>query len=232
MSQPPEVVWTEDEDAPLHGFHGDRALAVPSAAPGGLTIALSREAGARGGTIARVVGRQLGWAVYDQDHLEFLAGDPVARANLLDDLSPACVQWFEARLAEIQQKVNLDDNESLRHLIRLIVALATRGEVVILGRGAGYLLPSETTLNIRIIAPLEQRVAYMSQWLRLPAAEAAEKVHARDAERSEFVRRELGQGPADMHQYDLILNTSRFGEEACAALIAEAARRRWQAWSR
>src|SRR3954467_14723178 len=119
MSQPPETTWA-DEEAPLPGFQGDRAAAARPAAPGGLTIAVSREAGARGGTIARLVGRRLGWAVYDQEHLEFLSGDPVARANLMDDLPPACVTWFEARVAEMEKSVKLDDNDSLRHLIRLL----------------------------------------------------------------------------------------------------------------
>src|SRR6478735_7689515 len=107
MSQPPEAAWADKEDAPLHGFHGDREATPRPAAPGGLTIALSREAGARGGTIARILGRRLGWPVYDQEHLEFLSGDPVARANLMDDLSPACVAWFEARMAELERSSRL-----------------------------------------------------------------------------------------------------------------------------
>src|SRR4051794_11137331 len=123
MSQPPDA-WAGKEDAPLHGFHGDREGPTRSAAPAGLTIALSREAGARGGTIARILGRRLGWPVYDQEHLEFLSGDPVARANLMDDLSPACVAWFEARVGELEQSSPIAGNDQLRHLVRLIVALA------------------------------------------------------------------------------------------------------------
>jgi hypothetical protein len=227
MSQPPEATWA-DEEAPLHGFHGDRTAAGRPAAPGGLTIALSREAGARGGTISRLVGRRLNWPVYDQEHLEFLSGDPVARANLMDDLSPACVAWFEARVAQMEGALKLDDNESLRHLIRLLAALGARGDAVILGRGAGHLLPAATTLNVRVIAPLTERVAYLSQWMRLSAGEAEQKVHDRDAQRLAFYRDQLGRSPGDIHQYDLVLNTSHLGEEACAELIARAARLRWE----
>src|SRR5690349_8606535 len=117
MGQPPETAeprWADEHGAPLHGYHGDRAGPARPRAPGGLSIALSREAGARGGTVARLVGQRLGWPVYDQEHLEFLAADPVARANLMDDLAPAWVAWFDARLAELEAPLRLAANEPLR----------------------------------------------------------------------------------------------------------------------
>ena len=63
MSQPPELVEPEEARArpPAHGYQGDRG-APPAAPPGpaGASLAVSREAGARGGTIARRVARLLG----------------------------------------------------------------------------------------------------------------------------------------------------------------------------
>ena len=38
-----------------------------------LCITISREAGARGSTVARLVGKKLGWTVYDQELLEYIA---------------------------------------------------------------------------------------------------------------------------------------------------------------
>jgi cytidylate kinase len=228
MSQPPDTTWSEDAAAPLHGFHGDRTERPRLQAPGGLTIALSREAGARGAVIARLVGERLGWPVYDQEQLEFLSQDPVARDNLLDDLSPACVQWFEQRLAELHTPLQLEVNPALAQLVRLIVGLGARGEAVILGRGAGYVLPRRSTLNIRAISPLPERIAYMSQRLRLPAEEAARKVAEQDARRLEFVRTQLRQPATEIHHYDLLLNTSFLGEETCAELVVQAAKLRWE----
>lgn len=237
MSQPPEIVdavWEAgDEEAPLHGFQGDRgASAARRAAPRGLTIALSREAGARGGTIARLVGQRLGWQVYDQELLEYMTQSPAALQNLLDDLPPACLTWMDTRLSELEQLYRLSGNEPLRQLARLVLALGAQGEAVMIGRGAGYVLPRETTLNVRVVAPLPERIAYMSQWLRLSVAEATERVRSRDEERSEFVRTQFHRSPAEVHEYDLLLNTSRLGEETCADLIAQAARARWeQLWA-
>jgi cytidylate kinase len=209
------------------GLHGDRGPGQPPSAPGprAPTVAVSREAGARGGTIAARVGKKLGWQVYGQELLEYLAQDSVARQGLLDALPRAAADWAEARLAELL-RAHPAFEPALSSLARVVLALAAQGEVVLIGRGAGYILPHRTTLNVRVVAPLEDRIAYMGQWLRLSVAEAAEKVRQRDARRAEFLRATFGCDPAEVHQYDLVLNSSLLGEETCAELIAHAARAR------
>jgi hypothetical protein len=233
MSQPPDLLepgtYPGDESSPRHGFRGAAERHGPSAAPLGLSIAVSREAGARGGTVARLAGKRLGWQVYDQELLEFMAQDAVARQGLLDSLTPACLAWVESRLAELRKLKGFappdppERGESMTALARLVLALAAQGEVVLIGRGAGCILPRESTLNVRVVAALQERVAYFSQWQRLSLAEAAEKVRARDARRGDFLSTHFGRSPDEVHQYDLILNTGLLGEEACAELVATAA---------
>src|SRR2546430_2095065 len=87
------VPMTDSFPTPLHGNRGE-SRARP-AAPAGVTIAVSREAGARGGTIARRVGKRLGWQVYNQELLEFLCANEVARQAVLADIPPDAVEWFD-----------------------------------------------------------------------------------------------------------------------------------------
>jgi cytidylate kinase len=77
---------------------------------------------------------------------------------------------------------------------------------------------------VRLTAPLDDRIAYMSQWLRLSMEAAAQQVATRDRRRAEFLETHFQRRPSDVYQYDLILNTSLLGEELCADLIAHAAR--------
>lgn len=231
MSQPSDLLEPGsipgEDFPPRHGFQGDRGAARSRReAPLGLALTLSRESGARGGTIGRLVGKRLGWQVYDQELLEFMAQDAVARQGLLENLSPPCARWVESRLSELKRLHGFGEGDNLLHLARLVLALAARGEAILVGRGAGCILPRDTTLNIRIVAPLPQRIAYMSQWLRLSLAEAAEKVRSRDERRAAFITTNFHTPPGDVQQYDLVLNTSQLGEEACAELIAQAARLR------
>src|SRR2546430_2093038 len=81
------------DDAPQHGFRGDSATTPAVRVPAALTVAVSREAGARGGTIGRRAGRKLGWQVYDQELLEYLSQDSTACQNMIDSLRPDAAAW-------------------------------------------------------------------------------------------------------------------------------------------
>ena len=81
-------------------------------------------------------------------------------------------------------------------------------------------------MNVRIVSPLHERIAYMGQWLRLTVEEATERVRLRDERRREFLAANFHRDPNDVHQYDVILNSSLLGEDVCAELIAQAARAR------
>ena len=59
---------------------------------------------------------------------------------------------------------------------RLILSIAAGGQAILVGRGAGYYLPRETSLHVRIVAPLADRVAHMADLLRLTREQAAEQV--------------------------------------------------------
>jgi cytidylate kinase len=210
-------------DPPLHGFQGNRGSQAPAPESPRLSVAISREAGARGGTIGRRVARKLGWQVYDQELLEYMAQEPAARLGLLESLAPAAAAWVEARLQELPGEQDRDHHPSVVQLARVVLALGAQGEVVLIGRGAGCILPRASTLHVRIIAPLEERISYMSQWMRLTREEAAERVRLRDNRRAEFLLTHFHRQPGDVYQYDLIFNSSQLGEEVCAELIAQAA---------
>lgn len=215
-------------ETPRHGYRGERAGSA-GPLPRSVTLALSREAGSRGGSIATRVAGKLGWQVYTQDLLEYLSQDGGPRQDVADTLPPGGAEWVEAQLDRLLKEQNLSRNPSVLEMARTILALGAQGEVILLGRGAGCILPAASTLHVRLVAPLADRVAYMAQWLRLTVDEAAEQVRKRDQKRAEFISTHFHRQPADVYQYDLVLNTSLLGEEACAELIALAARAKLEA---
>ncbi len=214
-------------ESPRHGYQGDRASPPPRPPiPGGLTIAISREAGARGGTIGRRVGRKLGWQVYDQELLEHLIQDSNVQQGLVESLTDQAAGWVQQQLRDLIEAGQLDPNPPVVSLARLGLTLGAQGQVVLIGRGAGFLLPRASTLHVRLVAPLEDRVAYMSQCLRLTLEEAGQRVRLRDARRVEYLATHLHRQPGDLYGYDLVLNTSSLGEDLCAELVIHAARAR------
>jgi cytidylate kinase len=221
MSESLAMPHSEDE-TPLHGFQGDRRPVEASSFPLGPAIAISREVGARGGAIARRVGAKLGWQVFDSDMLEYSAQDPTACASLLAELPPEAPAWIDQRMHWLEQHHVLAADKSFEREARLILTLGAHGEVIFVGRGAGFLLPRETTLHARMIAPQEDRISYMTQLLRMSRDQAAEHVRQREGERAQFLQR-CFQLPANGIVYDMILNSSALGEELCADLIIQAA---------
>src|SRR5262245_18557548 len=180
-SRDPEALDMAITDEGLSPLHGYRGLPAQSAGlPRSLSIALSREAGSRGGSIARRLGSRLGWEVYTQEMLEVLSQDPALRQELDNDLPEGAAVWVEERLQRLLEEQSVSRHPQVLDLSRILLSLGLNGEVILLGRGAGCVLPAATTLHVRLVAPLAERVAYMAQVLRLTEEEAVDQVRKRD----------------------------------------------------
>ena len=224
------LILPEDEpfaEPPLHGYRGDEP-ADSDTQPRGLTVALSREAGARGTTIAHKLGVLLGWQVFDQEMLDYLLVNESGRAQLTSELSEGARAWVESRYRELQRERGLKYDLETDGLIQLVLAVAARGDAVIVGRGAGFLLPTETTLHVRIVASFDSRVNYLAQTLRLTHEEAAAEVRTRDDRRARYLSRRLLCNPNDATAYDLVVNSGRLGIEGTAQFIGWAVRTKQQ----
>ncbi|HEV3120599.1 MAG TPA: cytidylate kinase-like family protein, partial [Isosphaeraceae bacterium] len=120
-------------------------------------VCISRESGAAGGTVARMVGSRLGWKVFDHEILEVIAMRMEVSHDVvlaLDELAPGLVQDW---LLPLREEHYAPQEAYLDHLAKLITAIGAAGEAVIVGRGANFMLPREEILSVRIIAPLRVR---------------------------------------------------------------------------
>ncbi|MEI7684528.1 MAG: cytidylate kinase-like family protein [Planctomycetota bacterium] len=218
---------SDDFLAPQHGTRGEPTVAA--SLPRGLSIALSREAGSRGSSIARRVSARMGWDIYTQEMIEVLAQESALNREIANELPEGAAEWVHEHLQQLLQEQSISRNPQVMELARVIALLGVQGEVVLLGRGAGCVLPPASTLHVRLVAPLHDRVAYMGQCLRLTEEEADDQVRRRDQRRAEFLSTHFHRKPSDMHQYDMVLNTSFLGEETCADLIVQAAKAKMNA---
>ena len=99
---------------------------------------------------------------------------------------------------------------------------------MIVGRGAGFLLPAETTLHVRIVSSFESRVNFLAQSLRLSHDEAAAEIRTRDDRRSRYLTSNLHCNPTDATAYDVLVNSGRLGVEGAAQFIGWAVRTKQQ----
>lgn len=216
--------------APLHGFRAPVETADEVSYPLDLTVAISRETGSRGILVAQRLAELLGWQLYQQESLEYLAQDPGVARELFERLDARGLEWIDAQIEQWAREVPSSMAGSMRDLARVIFAIGARGRAVILGRGAGFLLPGPSTLHVRVIAPLANRVEFLMQLERLTPERAAEEVTARDERRSQFLVATLRRRPEDLYQYDVVVNTGLLRVPLAAHMLVEAARLKAQAW--
>jgi cytidylate kinase len=185
------------------------------------SIAISRETGTRGPAVARVVGERLGWPVYDRELLEIVARDLHVTAKLLENVDEHHVTWLQECVEAFAAVPAVREQKYVDHLIEVMLSLSGRGRCVIVGRGSLFVLPEATTLRVRLFAPLEDRIAVISQELHLSQSDAARHIVQTDRDRAHFVKLHFRRDPGDMRHYDLFLNTSQFSIDDCAQMIVD-----------
>jgi cytidylate kinase len=205
--------------APQHGERGyidQPDYFVPPA----LTLAISRETGARGSTIGKRVGRRLGWTFFDQELLQYLAQQDGPENDLSSGLSPGARSWLDEHLERVRREGRIGKDVKEAAVTRIIFTLAAKGQAIIVGRGAGALLPTYTVLHVRIVAPLADRIAWIRQLHRFTSDQATEFIQRQDRRRANVLDTHFRRPSKDPALYDLVLNSSRLGELGCEQLIA------------
>jgi cytidylate kinase len=189
------------------------------------TIALARQAGAPGTSVGQEVGRRLGWQVYDHELLEHIAREMGLRVNLLESVDERRRSWLLECLETFATGPSVAASSFVRHLVETVLSLGSHGHCVIVGRGAVQLLPPETTLRVRLVGDLQDRIAAAGARMDLPRDEAARWVETTDRERARFARDHWHVDINEPTLYDLVLNTSRWSVVECADLIVAALRK-------
>ena len=110
----------------------------------------------------------------------------------------------------------------LRLTQRVLLELATEGDVVIIGRGSQFLLHGAArTLHIYIFAPLDYRIEQVMNLYHLDRASAKELIERRDYEHNAYLGRYYGGNQHQPNLYHLLINTGLFTYELAANLIQQ-----------
>lgn len=188
-------------------------------------VAVSREAGAGGGEIARRVGQLLQWDVLDKELLDFTARRYQAPRDLLEFVDETRARWIHDLFHSFFQAGAVSQDCFIAHLRRVVLLAALHGNVVFIGRGAHCILPRESGLAVRVIAPREVRILRTMARRQLTRREATRYVEHTDTGRHELCKYYFQRDPCEAHQYDLTINTGRIDVETAAREIVTA----WEA---
>jgi CMP/dCMP kinase len=194
-------------------------------------VTISREYGSGGGEIASRLAKRLRWQLLDHALVERVAstlGTSQEEAEIHDEHVEGvltrvltCMQYlYPAMLASLPPEAFLSDEAYRDTVNRLVKAAALRGHMVIVGRGAQLLLANRPdVLHVRVIAPLEQRIAYVMQREEVNRARAVARIHRKDHDRAKYLEAEYHRKPEDASLYDLVLRASFLDLESAVDII-------------
>lgn len=194
-------------------------------------VTISREYGSGGGEIATRLAKRLGWQLIDHAVVERVAseiGTSLEEVEVHDEhiqgmISQALnslLYLYPGYMVSAPPEAFLSDKEYRDAFNKIVRAAAARGHVVIVGRASQVILADlRDVLHVRVIAPFEQRVAYVMQRESVDRPTAESRIHRKDHERASYLEREYHHKPDDAHLYDLVLNTSLLDLESAVGII-------------
>ena len=201
-------------------------------------ITVSREYGSGGGEVAARLAQRLGWRLVDHEVVVRVAqelgvseGEAEARDEYAEDLVSRVLQSLSViqptAPVAVAGALTTDSRAYREARCHIVEEAVTRGQVVIVGRGGQVLLASRRdVLHVRIVAPLEQRIAYVMRREGLDRTAAQARVQMKDRDRIRFLQAEHHQHPADAHLYDIVLNTGVLDLESVLDLLVTALQRK------
>jgi cytidylate kinase len=213
--------------------------ATAAATPAGMSaVTISGEYGSGSGEIGARLAKRLGWQLVDHEIVAGVAhalGITPEAAEARDERTDRPSSEFLAGLRVMQALANAPvpvdvprDSPAYAEARRLVVQeAAASGKTVIVGRGGQIVLAGRPdVLHARIVAPLGDRIAYVMRREQLDATAAEERIRSKDRERAHFLVAEYGRDPADVHLYDIELNTAVLDLDSAVDLLVLALERK------
>lgn len=194
-------------------------------------ITISRQFGAGGKTLGKMVADKLGYTFADDDIIMMVAEAANVSPHWVESIereaggkmSRIITSMVSKRLVDRilkDERGYIDEKLYLDYLVVIIAQVAEEGDVVILGRGSQYILRDHPdAYHILLIDEFENRVRFMMEHYDLQRNKALQIVRNEDSRRMNLYRK-LGKTDYDQAPlYDLVLNMSRMNLKKALTII-------------
>jgi hypothetical protein len=194
-------------------------------------VTFSRQAGCGAVLVAEKLAQHLkekeggdgaAWTVFDRNLIDQVLKDhdlPVRLARFLPEDKVSKVEDIISDVFGVHPPVQTMIFQTTETMLRL----ATLGHVILIGR-AGNMITAKLphVFHVRLVAPLEQRVAHAHKFYNMTESEALRFCQNEDRARERYVRRYFNADINDPTLYHMTLNTGLVGYDEAARLIGEA----------
>lgn len=188
-------------------------------------ITIVREFGSMGRPIARRLSELLRIEFYDRDIVEETARKmnlPVSVISINEENQGSAYSRMRFPLGKSSRE---KQDEIFRVQSEIIRSFAKRESCVIVGRCSDYILRDfENRLSICVYAPFEKRIENCVSSLGMDEETAMQMTVEVDKARRKYHKRYANYSPEDIKNKNLLIDSSFFGIEGTARLIAEIAK--------
>lgn len=189
-------------------------------------ITISRQFGAGGETLGRMIADELGYTFADNEVIQRIAKEASVSPNFVKLVE----QEGGTRLSKVISKMvskrwvgriladdrgYIDEQIYMDYLVLIIAQIADEGGAVILGRGSQYILKDHPdTFHILLINELDNRVKFLEERYDMLNKKAIQTVNNEDKRRANLYSK-LGKKDYDNSSlYHMVLNMGRFTLES------------------
>ena len=199
-----------------------------------LVITIGRQYGSAGIDAGQKIANALGIPFYDKELVELAADKSNLSHDALKKADERATNSFLYSIASggislhslhtpAPYDMPINDKLFIAHS-EVIKEIAAKGDCVIVGRCADYVLRNEENvdvLSLFLYAPLDYRVKRVVEHLGLSEAKARESVIKTDKRRRSYYEYYTSNDWGVMSNYDLCLNTGMLGIEESANIVIE-----------
>ena len=194
-------------------------------------ITISRQFGAGGKTLGKMIADKLGYTFADDDIIQMVAEMANVSPHWVESvekeaggkLSRIISSMVSKRLVDRILKSEsgyIDEKLYLDYLVVIIAQIAEEGNVVIIGRGCQYILKDHPdAVHILLINEFENRVKFMQEHYDLTHSKAVQVVNNEDKRRVNLYRKLGKTDYDDPSLYHLVMHTGRLHLPDAARII-------------
>lgn len=198
-------------------------------------VTISRQFGAGGSSVAEIVAAELHAEVVDKKLIEEVARRlqiSPSEVAAEDERPRPMLERLVRSFSTLEPTMGagwsppypdplFDPRNAIIQLTEEVIReVAAGGNVVIVGRGAGFCLRDRPNVfRVFLRAPEAVRVKTLMERFGLTEADARRKMHETDANRAAYTHQLYKRDWCDPDGYDLIVNTGRLGYQATAEII-------------
>lgn len=185
----------------------------------GKFVTVARDPGSGGKPIAQQLAKKLNYEFYDDRLLREVASSAKLRKDIIERVDERQRTLVQDIVHQLMNPDYVSEQRYLKHLYRVVLSLAHKGNVVLLGRGTNFIVPRGTGFHVRITAPYRICVARAVKYEGVDYQKARDIIREVTAERAGFVKQYFGKEIKNPKYYDLTINTQHYTVEETAQLI-------------